>query len=35
VIAMPDPAMSIDQYEGAHRVVSGYDALSLAGIFDD
>lgn len=35
VIALPDPAMSTEQYRGAHRVCSGYDALSLAGIFDD
>jgi pseudouridine-5'-monophosphatase len=35
VIAMPDPAMSTDHFRDAHRVVSGYDALSFVGIFDD
>lgn len=34
VIALPDPAMSTAHYRSAHRIVTGYDTLSLGGIFD-
>jgi pseudouridine-5'-monophosphatase len=33
VVALPDPAMDVDRYTGAHLVVSGFDALSAALAF--